>query len=134
MIEIAQSPFCVIGTDGCSPSWKGFGHPRASAAFPWAIEYFVKDKKVFSLEEMIRKMTSLTADRLRVPNKGLLRDGYDADVLVLDYEGLKVHASYADPHRKTEGIDRVIVGGKTVYQDMEFTGVFSGSLVRFQGK
>lgn len=132
MIQIAQSPYCVIGTDGCSLSWKHHGHPRASAAFPHAIDYFVKEKKVFTLEEMIHKMTGLTAQRLTVPNKGLLKDGYDADLLILDYDGLKVHASFTDPHRKTEGIDQVIVGGETVYKDLEFTGIYSGKLIRYR--
>lgn len=131
MIEIAKAPFCVIGTDGCSLSWKHHGHPRASAAFPHAIDFFVKERKVFTLEEMIHKMTGLTADRLLVKNKGLIRDGYDADLLILDYEGLKVHATWTDPHRKTEGIDQVIVGGETVYKDLEFTGTYSGKVIRF---
>ncbi|MBR2615708.1 MAG: amidohydrolase family protein, partial [Clostridia bacterium] len=132
MIEIAKSPYCVIGTDGCSPKWTGFGHPRASAAFPHAIDYFVKEKGIFTIEEMIRKMTSLTAERLHIPQKGLIRDGYDADLLILDLDRLKVHASYTHPHRKSEGIDRVIVNGKTVYRDLEFTGVYAGKLIRYK--
>lgn len=130
MIEIAKSPYCVIGTDGCSRSWKHHGHPRASAAFPHAIDYFVKEKGVFTLEEMIHKMTGLTAERLLVPNKGLIRDGFDADLVILDYDNLKVHASWTEPHRKTEGIDQVIVGGETVYKDLEFTGIYSGKVIR----
>ncbi len=129
--QIAKSPYCVIGTDGCTPGWKNKGHPRASAAFPQAIQIFVKDEKIFTLEEMIYKMTGLTAERLLVKNKGLLKDGFDADVLVLDFENLKIHSTYADPNRKTEGIDYVIVGGKTVYHDLEFTGNYAGKVIRF---
>ncbi len=131
MIQIAKNPYCVIGTDGCSPSWKGHGHPRASAAFPQAIQYFVKEKKVFTLEEMIHKMTGLTAQRLLVSNKGLIRDGYDADLLILDLDNLKINSTYTDPHRKTEGIDTVIVNGEIVYRDLEFTGNYSGRVIRF---
>jgi len=130
MIQIAKSPYCVIGTDGCSLSWKHHGHPRGSAAFPQAIDFFVKEKKVFTLEEMIYKMTGLTAERLLVPNKGLLKDGYDADILIFDYDNLKINANYTSPHEKTDGIDEVIVGGQTVYKDLEFTGVYSGKVIR----
>lgn len=129
--QIVKSPYCVIGTDGCTPSWKNKGHPRASAAFPQAIQTFVKDEKIFTLEEMIHKMTGLTAERLLVKNKGLLKDGYDADVLVLDFDGMKVHSTYDDPNRKTEGIDYVFVGGKCVYHDLEFTGNYTGKVLRF---
>lgn len=130
MCRIAKSPYCVIGTDGCTVSWKHKGHPRASAAFPHAIDYFVKEKKIFTLEEMIYKMTGLTADRLELPGKGLLKDGYDADLLILDYENLHVNATYDDPNRKTDGIDAVFVGGECVYRDLEFTGTYSGKVIR----
>ncbi len=129
--QIAKSPYCVIGTDGCTPSWKNKGHPRASAAFPQAIQTFVKDEKIFTLEEMIHKMTGLTAERIKVENKGLLKDGFDADVLVLDFDGMKVHSTYTDPNRKTEGIDYVFVGGECVYHDLEFTGKYAGKVIRF---
>ncbi len=72
----------------------------------------MKEKKIFTLEEMIRKMTGLTAERLLVANKGLLKDGYDADVLIFDYDGLKVNATYTALHQKTDGISEVIVGVK----------------------
>lgn len=129
--QIAKSPYCVIGTDGCTPSWKNKGHPRATAAFPQAIQTFVKDEKIFTLEEMIRKMTGFTAERMLVKNKGLLKDGYDADVLVFDFDNMKIHSTYDDPNRKTEGIDYVIVGGEIVYHDLEFTGNFAGKVIRF---
>ncbi|MBR3837898.1 MAG: D-aminoacylase [Clostridia bacterium] len=130
MCQIVQSPYCVIGTDGCTKDWKSKGHPRASAAFPKAIEYFVKEKGIFTLEQMIHKMTGLTARRLSVKNKGILKDGFDADVLILDVENLKIRSTYDDPNCKTEGIDCVIVGGKCVYRDLEFTGTYSGKVIR----
>ena len=130
---IIQDPYCVVGTDGCTISWQSKGHPRASACFPHAINYFVKEKKILTLEQMIHKMTGLTAERLMVPNKGLLQDGYDADVLILDYENLKDLATYDDPNRLTEGMDYVFVNGKLVYHDMKFTGVYSGEVIRHKG-
>ena len=133
LFDIIRSPYCVVGTDGINKSWQDKGHPRGSSTFPKAIELYVKQNKVLTLEQMIHKMTGLTAERLLVDNKGLLKEGYDADVLVLDYDNLKVHATYDDPNRKTEGIDYVIVGGKVVYQDLEFTGEYPGKFVPHTG-
>lgn len=110
MCEIIQSPYCVVGTDGYNTSWSSKGHPRDSATFPHAINYYVKEKKILTLEQMIHKMTGLTAERLLVPNKGLLKSGFDADVLIFDYDKLKDLSTYDDPNRLTEGLDCVIVG------------------------
>ena len=129
LCEIIQSPYCVVGTDGYNNSWASKGHPRDSATFPHAINYYVKEKKILTLEQMIHKMTGLTAERLLVPNKGLLKAGYDADVLIFDYDKLKDLSTYDDPNRLTEGMDYVIVGGQVVYHDMKFTGVYPGKFV-----
>lgn len=132
MCEIIQSPYCVVGTDGYNTSWSSKGHPRDSASFPHAINYYVRKKKILTLEEMIHKMTGLTAERLLVPKKGLLKAGYDADVLVFDYDRLKDLSTYNDPNRLTEGLDYVIVGGQVVYRDQKFTGVYPGKFVSHQ--
>ena len=78
-------------------------------------------------------MTGLTAERLLVPNKGLLKDGYDADVLILDYENLRDLSTYDDPNRLTEGMDYVFVNGKLVYHNLKFTGIFAGEVIRHKG-
>ena len=75
-------------------------------------------------------MTSLTAERLMVKNKGRIQEGFDADLLILDFDRLKVISTYDDPNRKTEGIDTVIINGTIVYRDMEFTGEYSGKVLR----
>lgn len=111
-------------------SWEEKGHPRASATFPHAITYFVKEKKLFTLEQMIRKMTGLTADSLVIKNKGYIKDGYDADLVIFDEERLKDTATYTNSNSLTEGIDYVFVNGQVVYKDMELTGVYSGKMIR----
>ena len=68
--------------------------PRASGTFPHAITYFVREKKILTLEEAIHKMTGLTAEYLLVKNKGLIRDGYDADLVIFDYDRLQDTATY----------------------------------------
>ena len=128
--DIIQSPFCVVGTDGINSDWNKPGHPRGSSTFPHAINFFVREKKLFPLETMIHKMTGLTAERLRFANKGLLKEGYDADVLIFDYDRLHDPATYQDPNRLTEGIDHVFVNGQCVYENMALTGVCSGRVLR----
>lgn len=131
--EIALAPFCIVGSDGLTRSWEEKGHPRASATFPHAINYFVKEKKILTLEQMIRKMTGLTADSLLIKNKGYIKGGYDADLVILDYDRLKDTATYTNSNSLTEGIDYVLVNGQVVYEDMKLTGVYSGRMIRHNG-
>ena len=128
--DVIRSPYCVVGTDGINKEWGGKGHPRGSASFPQAIDLFVKKNKVLTLEQMIHKMTGLTAERLLVPNKGLLNEGCDADVLVMDYEHLHNPATYDEPNALTEGMDYVIVNGKPIIAQGQFTGQRNGRVLR----
>lgn len=134
MFDIIRSPYCVVGTDGINEEWAGKGHPRGSASFPQAIDLYVKKNKILTLEQMIHKMTGLTAERLLVHNKGLLKTGYDADVLIMDYENLHNPADYDHPNALTEGMDYVIVNGKVVYHNLKFAGEYPGKFVPHVGK
>ena len=127
--EIIKDPYCIVGSDGLTRAWNEKGHPRASGTFPHAITHFVKEKHLFSKEEMIRKMTGASADFLKIDDRGYLRDGYAADLLVLDYANLRDTATYTDPNRQTEGIEHVFVNGVEVYHGKEFTGKYSGRLL-----
>lgn len=128
--EIAMAPFCIVGSDGLTRSWEEKGHPRASGTFPHAITYFVKEKGIIPLENMIRKMTGMTADYLAIKNKGYLHNGYDADLVIFDYDRLQDTATYSNPNSITEGIDYVFVNGEAVYRDKQLTGVYSGRMIR----
>lgn len=128
--EIIRSPYCIIGSDGLTGSWKGKGHPRASGTFPHAITYFVREKGILTLEEVIRKMTGLTAEYLRIPNKGLIREGYDADLVIFDYERLRDTGTYSDPNRISEGIDYVFTNGVSVCEHGRLTGAAPGRFLR----
>ena len=128
--EIIRDPYCIIGSDGLTRSWKEKGHPRGSASFPHAITYFVKEKGILTLEECIRKMTGLTAEYLSVKNKGIIREGYDADLVIFDYDRLQDTATYSNSNSITEGIDYVFVNGEIVYQDKQFTGRYAGKMIR----
>ena len=128
--EIIQSPYCIVGSDGITRAWNEKGHPRATATFPRAITYFVKEKGILTLEQAVHKMTGLTAQYLMVKNKGMIRDGYDADLVLFDYDRLRETATYSNSNSLTEGIDYVFVDGKIVYQDKEFTGLYPGKMLR----
>lgn len=128
--EIIQDPYCIVGSDGLTRSWKEKGHPRASGTFPHAITYFVKEKKILSLEQIVHKMTGLTAEYLLVKNKGFIREGYDADILIFDYDRLQDTATYSHSNSITEGIDYVFVNGQLVYHDKTFTGAMPGKMLR----
>ena len=130
--EIFKSPYCVVGTDGITRSLEENGHPRACASFPRALSYFVREKKIVKLEEAIRKMTGLTADFLNVKNKGYIKEGYDADLVIFDFENLRDTATYDNAVSMAEGICRVIVGGETVYKDMQITRKFIGKAIRYK--
>lgn len=128
--EIIQDPYCIVGSDGLTRAWSEKGHPRASATFPHAITYFVKERKIMTLEQAVHKMTGLTAQYLAIRNKGLIREGYDADLVLFDYDRLQDTATYDNSNSITEGIDYVFVNGQLVYHDKKFTGSHPGKMIR----
>ena len=90
---------------------------------------FTKDQQILPLETLIYRNTSMAAARLGLANKGLIREGYDADLVLFDYENLQDNATYANPNALAGGIDRVIIAGETVYQDGQRTGATPGKLL-----
>ena len=129
LFRIIQDPNAMVGTDGLCKAMDEKGHPRAWGTFPHAICYFHKEKQLMSLEEIIRKMTSLPAQRLKLFTKGVIEEGKDADLVLFDYDKLQDRASYENSNQVTEGIEYVIVGGQIVYQDQKLTGVYPGKLI-----
>jgi len=129
--EIIRDPYCVVGSDGLTRAWSEKGHPRTTATFPHVITYFVKEKKILTLEKAIQKMTGLTAQYMSVKNKGLIKEGFDADLVIFDYDRLWDTATYSDANKKAEGIDYVIVGGEIVYHDKQLTGKYPGRIIRY---
>ena len=133
LVRIMQHKNTGIGSDGLLRSRYDKAHPRAFGTFPHAIREFVKKRQLFSMEEMIRKMTSFTAERYHIDNKGLIQDGYDADLLVFDYEQLQDKATYTEPTLLSEGFKQVIVNGEIVYENQELTGAMPGKVLRYKG-
>ena len=128
--RIMQNSFTMIGTDGIP----GFGvsrvHPRLTGTFPRVLGKYVRDKGVLSLEEAIRKMTSLPAQTFRVKRKGLLMEGFDADIVIFNPETIIDKSTYEDPQQKPEGISYVLVNGEIAVENGEITGATSGKVLR----
>jgi N-acyl-D-amino-acid deacylase len=129
VFRILMNEHVVIGTDGIVKSAEERAHPRAYGTFPRAINYFVKEKGLLTLEEMIRKMTSKSAEAAMIQNKGVIRAGYDADLVVFNYDTIRDTADFIHSNRLAEGIEYVIVGGEVVYEDHHLTGATPGKVL-----
>ncbi len=114
-MTVARYPHSVIGTDGLLGKPGENGHPRAFGTFPRAICYYVKEKGIFTLAEMIHRMTGLPAERLGLRDRGLVREGRKADLVLMDYASLHDRATYQDANLTTDGIRTVYLDGVPVY-------------------
>lgn len=131
-----KQPWIKIGTDsvGMNPEGaKDLAHPRSYGTFPRVLGEFVREKKVMPLEEAVRKMTSATARRLSIRDRGLLQPGLFADIVVFDAATVGDQATYEKPHQLPTGIKYVIVNGVVVMKDGQHTGAKPGRVVRGPG-
>ena len=130
IFDIIRAPYTMVGSDGLVRAAGEKGHPRGYASCTHAICYFVKDNHLFTLEEMIHKLTALPAKIYGCDSKGLIREGYDADLILFDYDELRDLATYTDPCGITKGLEYVIVNGQIVYKDYQLTGATPGKVIR----
>ncbi len=107
-----------------------YPNPRSYGCFPIVLAEFVRAERHLRLPEAIRKMTSVPAQRLGLPDRGLLRDGFKADVVVFNADTVKTHATREDPKHYPVGIDYVIVNGQVVIDRGENTGALPGRALR----
>jgi N-acyl-D-amino-acid deacylase len=121
-------PAGMVGTDstfiGLKPS------PRTYGSYPRVLGQFVRDERRLSLEEAVRKMTSAPAARLGLRDRGLLRDGFVADIVVFDPERVRALATYDQPRQFSEGIEHVLVNGVAVVDAGTHTGALPGRALR----
>lgn len=126
-----QSPFGMIGSDGSlTKLGDGSPHPRAYGTYPRVLGRYVRERKVLTLEEAVRKMTSFPAARLGFQDRGLLRVGLAADVTVFDPATIADQSTYADPHHYSVGVRYVVVNGRVTVKDGVHTGVRAGRVLR----
>ncbi len=128
--RIICDPMVAIITDATFDTGVGKPHPRGFGTFPRVLGRYVREKSLMSLEEAIRKMTSLPAQRFNLKSKGLLREGFDADVTIFNPKNVIDKATYRNPRAKPDGIEYVIVNGSLVLRKNEFTKERPGKVIR----
>ena len=134
-MQIAQ-PWMKFGTDagGMDPTTAtGLAHPRTYGTFARVLGKYVRDEGVLTLEDAVRKMSSAVATRLKIRDRGFLREGYYADLVVFDPETVADHATYERPHQLSTGVVHVLVNGVGVVSDGQHTGEMPGLAVRGPG-
>ena len=100
---------------------------------PGFLGKYVRDEKIISLEEAVRRLSALPAQNLKIKKRGYLKTGYFADVVVFDPEKVQDYATYAKPHQYSKGVEDVFVNGVQVIKDGNHTGTTPGRAVRGPG-
>jgi N-acyl-D-amino-acid deacylase len=131
-------PYMSFGSDAGSMAPEGVflnssTHPRAYGNFARVLGKYVRDENVISIEEAVRKLTSLPASNLKIKNRGSLTEGYFADLAIFNPETIQDHATFAEPHQYSTGMVHVFVNGEQVLKDGEHTGATPGQVVRGPG-
>ncbi len=126
-----RHPKMMIGSDGVV-DLKGRPHPRLFGTFPRILAHYVRDRGVVSLEEAIRRMTSLPATRFGLADRGELAVGRFADLVVFDPDTVVDEATYDEPKREPSGIEAVVVNGAVAYRAGEHTGAAAGRFLRYR--
>jgi N-acyl-D-aspartate/D-glutamate deacylase len=130
-----KQEWVMTSSDGsASPVLKGDekprrGHPRSFGSFPRVFRKYVREIKLLALEEAVRKMTSLPALTLKMNDRGILEEGYKADITIFNPETIRDNATYADSRQYSTGVKYVIVNGKTTIESGEFNDVLNGKLL-----
>jgi N-acyl-D-amino-acid deacylase len=135
--EIRQ-PWVSLGSDAASISAEGLflkqsTHPRAYGNFARLLGKYVREEKVISLAEAIRRLTGFPATNLGLDRRGLIREGYFADVVVFDPDTIADRATYDNPHQYATGVKYVLVNGVRVIDNGEHTGAKPGRALRRAG-
>jgi N-acyl-D-amino-acid deacylase len=134
--EIVRDRTALVGSDGnCVATYgtvsQGMPHPRFYGTFPKIVEHYVRQQNVLPLEAAIHKMTGATARALKFKDRGLLKEGYRADVAVFDPQDFRDRATYADPHQYPTGERTcVTVNGTLVVENAAHTGALPGKVLR----
>lgn len=134
-MQIAQ-PWMKFGTDagGIDPETAtGLAHPRAYGTFARVLGKYVREDGVIGLEDAVRKMSSAVATRLQIRDRGFLREGYFADVVIFDPDTVTDHATYDEPHQLSTGVEFVFVNGVAVVRGGAVTGAMPGRPVHGPG-
>ncbi len=133
--RVISHPLAMVGSDGESeapygPTGSSPTHPRSYGTFPRAIRRYSIEMGLFTLEDAVRKMTSMPAERIGLKDRGTLEKGMAADVVVFDPERIRDVATFEDSHRYPEGIVHVLVNGLLTIEGGEHTKERAGQVLR----
>src|SRR5689334_19377873 len=137
--DALKQPLASIGSAGTAVTEtgelaRGNPHPRYFGTFPRVLGRYVRDEKVITMEDAIRKMTSANAAKIHIYDRGLLRPGMAADVTVFNAATIIDHATYEKPHQYSTGVEYVVVNGKVVLDKGQHTGARPGGILYGPGK
>lgn len=131
LVRILRYPFNMIASDaGVAKFGSGVPHPRAYGTNARVLGRYVNQQKVIHLEEAVRRMTSLPAQKFKLRDRGLIREGMAADVLVVNTNEINDEATFTKPHAFSKGFRFVIVNGELVVENGQHTGIRSGQVLR----
>ena len=123
-------PFNMIGTDGGVQNGRGMPHPRSYGTHARVLGKYVRDEKIIRLEDVIRRMTSLAAQKFQLKDRGLLREGFAADIVIFDENTVADKATFDKPHQFSVGFDYVLVNGSLTVDNGKHTGARHGQALR----
>lgn len=125
-----KSPYCMIGSDSIASKVNRSVHPRNNGTFPRILGKYAREENAISMEEAVNKMTGYTAQRFNFSQRGLIKEGFFADLVIFDENTVIDKATYMEPFNKPDGIDYVIVNGCITIEKGEFTGKTKGRVLR----
>ena len=131
---VLRHPVSMIGTDGWAVApygvlGEGKPHPRSYGSFPRVLGKYVREERILTLENAIRKMTSLPAQKLGLRDRGIIREGMRADITIFNPETVTDRATYQNPHQYPDGVEYVIVNGKIAVGERGHTGELAGRVM-----
>lgn len=130
-----RQPFTSVGSDGSAvspggPAASSNPHPRYYGTFPRVLGRYVRELRVLTLPEAVRKMTSMNAEKIGLRERGLIREGSHADLTVFDSDRVIDRATFQEPHQYAEGIEYVVVGGKVILESGKRSQELPGAVLR----
>jgi N-acyl-D-amino-acid deacylase len=135
LVRILQHPATMIASDGEVPIFgRNVPHPRSYGTFARVLGVYVREQDVLTLEEAVRKMSALPAQRLSLTDRGLLRPGLRADLVLFDPDRVRDVATYERPHQYAEGVSLVVVNGEIVFEQGAMTSARPGRVLYGPGR
>lgn len=136
--RILSKPYVMIGSDSGGRAYdgvltKGKPHPRAFGTFPMVLGRYVREEKLLTLQEAIRKMTSAPCQKMGISDRGVIRPGAWADLVIFDPQRIMDRSRYKNPFHKPDGIRYVLVNGQIAVSEGEYTSVLAGKILRRTG-